>query len=82
MLLLLFLGHGRNGQQVGIQKTELASEIAATIADEKFWDKVDNILKITEPIYKMIKFADGEGQKMWEVYERMDCMIGKSMMLE
>ena len=49
---------------MGIQKTELASEIAATIADEKFWDKVDNILKITEPIYKMIKFADGEGQKM------------------
>lgn len=25
----------------------------------------------------MIKFADGEGQKMGEIYEKMDCMIGE-----
>ena len=56
---------------------ELGKEVAATIADEDFWDEVENILAITKPIYYMIKFADGEGQKMGEVYEKMDCMIGE-----
>jgi len=26
----------------------------------------------------MIKFADGEGQKMGDIYEKMDCMRGES----
>ena len=34
------------------------------------------ILKITKPIYLMIKFCDGEGPKMGEIYERMDNMLG------
>jgi len=25
----------------------------------------------------MIKLADGEGQKMGKIYEKMDCMIGE-----
>ena len=54
-------------KKVGIQKTELAHEISATITNEKFWNKVNNILKITKPIYKMIKVADGEGKK-WEKF--------------
>ena len=58
------------------QRNQL-KEVGATITDEEFWDEVENILAITKPIYYMIKFADGEGQKMGEVYEKMDCMIGE-----
>lgn len=56
---------------------ELGREVTAAIKDEVFWDEIDNILAITKPIYRMIKFADGEGQKMGEIYEKMDCMIGE-----
>ncbi|KAL4383112.1 hypothetical protein GQ457_15G019790 [Hibiscus cannabinus] len=52
-------------------------EVATTIVDDEFWEEVDNILVITQPIYSMIRFADGEGEKMGEVYEKMDCMIGE-----
>ncbi|KAL2901126.1 Zinc finger BED domain-containing protein 1 [Bienertia sinuspersici] len=55
----------------------LGREVANTISDELFWDEVENILTVTKPIYLMIKFADGEGPKMGEVYEKMDCMIGE-----
>ncbi|KAL2929586.1 L-seryl-tRNA(Sec) selenium transferase [Bienertia sinuspersici] len=55
----------------------LGKEVANTISDELFWDEVENILTVTKPIYLMIKFADGEGPKMGEVYEKMDCMIGE-----
>ncbi|XP_074299373.1 uncharacterized protein LOC141630454 [Silene latifolia] len=56
---------------------ELGRRVAANINDSDFWDEVENVLKITKPLYMMIKFADGEGQKMGEVYEKMDCMIGE-----
>ncbi|KAL9677444.1 hypothetical protein QQ045_005674 [Rhodiola kirilowii] len=55
----------------------LDSKVTATIFDDDFWDEVDIILTITKPIFLMIKFTDGEGQKMGEVYEKMDCMIGE-----
>ena len=57
--------------------SELGKEITSTLKDEEFWEEVDNILAITKPIYHMIKFGDGEGQKMGEIYEKMDCMIGE-----
>ncbi|XP_074304319.1 uncharacterized protein LOC141639034 [Silene latifolia] len=56
---------------------ELGRRVAANINDSDFWDEVQNVLKITKPLYMMIKFSDGEGQKMGEVYEKMDCMIGE-----
>lgn len=55
----------------------LGEQIAATIGDDEFWGEVYNILAITKPIYLMIKFCDGEGPKMGEIYERMDCMLGE-----
>ena len=51
--------------------------VMETIQSEEFWDDVDSILRITKPIYYMIKFADGDGQKMGEIYERMDNMLGE-----
>ncbi|KAK1391295.1 DUF659 domain-containing protein [Heracleum sosnowskyi] len=56
---------------------EVAKEVSATISDEEFWDEVENIIVITKPLYYMIKFSDGEGQKMGEIYEKMDSMIGE-----
>ncbi|KAL6550574.1 hypothetical protein OROMI_021062 [Orobanche minor] len=56
---------------------EMGREVTDTIKSEEFWDEVDNILAITKPLYRMIRFADGEGQKMGEIYEKMDCMIGE-----
>ncbi|KAL6270150.1 hypothetical protein ACE6H2_027061 [Prunus campanulata] len=29
------------------------------------------------PIYLVVKFVDGDGQKMGEIYERMDNMLGE-----
>uniref|UniRef100_A0A803LFV4 HAT C-terminal dimerisation domain-containing protein n=1 Tax=Chenopodium quinoa TaxID=63459 RepID=A0A803LFV4_CHEQI len=62
----------------GDERTKaLGKEVASTIIHDEFWDEFDNILAITKPIYLMIKFADGEGHKMGELYENMDCMIGE-----
>ncbi|KAL6573184.1 hypothetical protein OROMI_012800 [Orobanche minor] len=67
----------------GDEKTrEMGREVTDTIKSEKFWDEVDNILAITNPLYRMIRFTDGEGQKMGEIYEKMDCMIGESEVMK
>ncbi|KAK9048331.1 hypothetical protein SSX86_032706 [Deinandra increscens subsp. villosa] len=56
---------------------ETAQEVVNTIRDDVFWTKVEEILKITKPIYLMVKFCDGEGPKMGEIYEKMDNMLGE-----
>jgi len=38
----------------------IRAKVKETIADDKFWDEVENVLAITKPIFLMIKFADGE----------------------
>ncbi|KAJ9567218.1 hypothetical protein OSB04_003184, partial [Centaurea solstitialis] len=55
----------------------LGAKVVDTIRDDFFWEDVENILAITKPIFLMIKFSDGEGPKMGEVYERMDNMLGE-----
>ena len=56
---------------------KLGALVAETINSEEFWDGVEGIINITKPIYFLIKFVDGEGQKMGEIYERMDNMLGE-----
>ncbi|XP_058760100.1 uncharacterized protein LOC131633405 [Vicia villosa] len=51
--------------------------VAEKIASESFWEEVENVVKITKPIYLLIKFADGEGPKMGEFNEKMDVMLGE-----
>nr|KAJ0227764.1 hypothetical protein LSAT_V11C100021960 [Lactuca sativa] len=53
------------------------AKIIDTIKDDEFWDDVKNILAITKPIFLLLKFYDGEGPKMGEIYERMDNMLGE-----
>ena len=54
-----------------------ARAIAQTINDDDFWSEVETIIAITGPIYSVLRFSDGEGSKMGEIYERMDCMVGE-----
>jgi hypothetical protein len=53
-----------------------AKVIVLTINDDNFWMEAENIIAITEPIYSVLRFSDGEGPKMGEIYERVDCMVG------
>jgi hypothetical protein len=54
-----------------------ADLITKTINDDVFWDEIDVILSITKPLYLLIKFGDGEGSKVAEIYEKMDTMVGE-----
>ena len=51
--------------------------IVKAINDDNFWNEVDTVLGITEPIFSVIKFCDREGPKIGEINERMDNMVGK-----
>ena len=48
-----------------------------TINSEEFWTEVESILALTKSLFLMVKFSDGEGPKMGEVYEKMDTMLGE-----
>jgi len=56
---------------------KLVAIVTETIKDDDFWEDVDAILSITKPIFLQVKFCDGEGPKMGEIYERMDDMLGE-----
>ncbi|XP_039007802.1 uncharacterized protein LOC120135622 [Hibiscus syriacus] len=53
----------------------IAQLVVYTIRDDDFWNEVENILKITKPIFLMVKFCDGEGPKMGKIYDKKDNMI-------
>lgn len=42
-----------------------------TINSEEFWTEVESLLALTKPLFLMVKFSDGEGPKMGEIYEKM-----------
>ncbi|CAN6339707.1 unnamed protein product [Urochloa humidicola] len=48
-----------------------------TINSDEFWSEVESVLALTKPLFLMVKFSDGEGPKMGEIYERMDTMLGQ-----
>ncbi|PRQ29225.1 putative mitochondria fission 1 protein [Rosa chinensis] len=59
-------------------KRKLGEDITlAMLLSDNVWENVMAIVNITEPIYFLIKYCDGDGQKMGEVYERMDNMLGE-----
>ncbi|GKC11047.1 putative hAT dimerization domain, ribonuclease H-like superfamily protein [Tanacetum coccineum] len=74
----IVLNSWRDWAKKGDEKTrKIGQVVCETIRSDEFWDDVDRILAITKPIYLLIKFYDGEGAKMGEVYERMDNMVGE-----
>ncbi|XP_023742426.1 uncharacterized protein LOC111890549 [Lactuca sativa] len=46
-----------------------------TIKSEDFWDDVKSVLAVTKPKYLMVKFCNGDGSKMGEIYEKMDNIL-------
>ncbi|KAI8556403.1 hypothetical protein RHMOL_Rhmol05G0250100 [Rhododendron molle] len=50
--------------------------VQQTVLDEDFWRKSGRVLKISKPIYKMLRFSDTEQPIIGEVYEQMDTMLG------
>ncbi|GAB2289937.1 hypothetical protein Dimus_038075 [Dionaea muscipula] len=50
--------------------------VKKTVMDDDFWSKAKSVLKITKPIYKMLRFCDTDKAINGEVYEQMDTMLG------
>ena len=48
-----------------------------TIMDDDFWRNATKLLKITKPIYTMIRFAYSDKAVIGEVYEQMDTTLGQ-----
>ncbi|XP_058750554.1 uncharacterized protein LOC131623560 [Vicia villosa] len=49
--------------------------VKETILSEQFWDKIDYILKFTDPIYDMLRSCDTDEPNLHLVYEKWDSMI-------
>ncbi|GJR24789.1 hypothetical protein Tco_0973316 [Tanacetum coccineum] len=70
--------HGREWAKQGDENKKKAGELVVqTIQSESFWINVDHILAVTKPIFSLIKFCDGDGPRMGEIYERMNNMVGE-----
>lgn len=57
-----------------VQKASFVNE---TILNDQWWDKVDYILRFTEPIYDMLRSCDTDESNLHLVYEKWDFMIEK-----
>ncbi|XP_066313441.1 uncharacterized protein [Miscanthus floridulus] len=57
--------------------TPTAQIVKDLILSDVWWDKVDYILKITTPIYEMIRMTDTDTPCLHLVYEMWDSMIEK-----
>ncbi|KAJ9567783.1 hypothetical protein OSB04_003749 [Centaurea solstitialis] len=68
---------GREIEKGDENTKNIASQVVDTIRDDNFWDDIGSVLAITKPIFLLIKFCDGEGSKICEIYERMDNMMGE-----
>ncbi|KAJ9538361.1 hypothetical protein OSB04_031094 [Centaurea solstitialis] len=74
--IIISLNLWRDWAKQGDDHTRLIGQIVVeTIRDDNFWEEVENILKVTNPIFLMVKFCDGEGHKMGEIYEKMDTQM-------
>ncbi|GJT13700.1 putative hAT dimerization domain, ribonuclease H-like superfamily protein [Tanacetum coccineum] len=72
------LNSWREWAKQGDENKKKAGELVVqTIQSESFWINVDHILAVTKPIFSLIKFCDGDGPRMGEIYERMNNMVGE-----
>jgi hypothetical protein len=55
--------------------TEKAQKIKALILDDEWWERAEYVLKFTEPIMSMIRFADTDRPCLGEIYDGMDTMV-------
>ncbi|KAL4556082.1 hypothetical protein LXL04_038722 [Taraxacum kok-saghyz] len=72
------LNSWRDWVKNGDENTRIVgAKVVDIIRDDSFWEDVESVLAITKPIFLLIKFCDGEGPKMGEIYEKMDNMLGE-----
>ncbi|XP_050890118.1 uncharacterized protein LOC127095479 [Lathyrus oleraceus] len=57
-----------------VQKAAFVKE---TILNDQRWDKIDYILRFTEPIYDMLRSCDPDESNLHLIYEKWDSMIEK-----
>jgi hypothetical protein len=55
--------------------SDRATTIRGLILNESWWDRVEYLLKITEPILSMIRYTDMDRPCLGEVYDGIDSMI-------
>lgn len=51
--------------------------VQETVMNDDFWRKAKRVLRITKPIYRMLRFCDSDKAVIGEVYEQMDTMLGQ-----
>ncbi|KAI3698708.1 hypothetical protein L2E82_42453 [Cichorium intybus] len=74
----IVLNSWRDWVKNGDENTRIIrAKVADIIKDDSFWEDVQSVLAITKPIFLLIKFCDGEGPKIGEIYEKMDNMLGE-----
>lgn len=61
----------------GAQTRNSGIVVGKTINDEAYLDEFQNIIVITKPIWKLLKFCDGDLPRIGEIYERIDSLVGE-----
>ncbi|XP_026431245.1 uncharacterized protein LOC113328343 [Papaver somniferum] len=62
-----------------LKKPAIAEEhanITSIIMDGYFWSNADKVLRITKPMYIMLRFSDSDKAVIGEAYQQMDMMLG------
>ncbi|XP_026438026.1 uncharacterized protein LOC113336291 [Papaver somniferum] len=52
------------------------AKITSIVMDGNFWSNAEKVLRITKPIYIMLRFSDSDKAVIGEAYEQMDTMLG------
>lgn len=52
-----------------------SKRVKETVLDDAWWEKVDLIIRIMDPIISLLRFADTDKPILGEVYEGWDSMI-------
>lgn len=59
------------------KNTERANKIKERLLADSWWERVGYLLKITEPIMSMLRYADMDRPCLGEIYDGIDSMIEK-----
>ncbi|GFZ12569.1 hypothetical protein Acr_23g0009540 [Actinidia rufa] len=77
---MFHIGHREDVDQKiarrGASALDQHDTVQKTVLDDDFWKKAKRVLKITKPIYRMLRFCDTDKAVIGEVYEQMDTTLG------
>lgn len=58
-------------------KSAQAKKIKDMLLNEDWWAEVRYVVSFTSPIVELIRYADIDSPSLGEIYECIDCMVGK-----